>query len=239
MSSPGPEPQRFVIVPNRPHALRRGWWLPLAWLASLVLVWFWASSGGDAGLPTPSGGGASRAALQAKIDDLSQQVATLRRSDQISRNANLELQGTLADREEEISGLRADIDFYERLVGSTGQRHGLSVHQALFAPEPGGAWHYTVTLTQNINRGSITKGTMRLAVEGVRAGKLTTIGWDELKQKANAPGQPFSFRYFQQVEDSVMLPPGFTPQRVKVVLDAPGNPVDQSFPWTTAKTAGD
>ena len=240
MSSPGPEPQRFVIVPNRPHASRRWLWLALAWLASLAAVGYWASSRSGTGMPAiGTGMGGGTRALQAQIDDLRQQVATLKRSDQISRNANLDLQSTLADREEEISGLRADVDFYERLVGSTGQRHGLTVHQAVFAPEPGGTWHYTVTLTQNINRGAISKGTMRLAIEGVRAGKLTTVSWDELRQKPNAPGQPFSFRYFQQVEDTVMLPAGFTPQRVRVSLDAPGNPVDQSFPWTTAKNAGE
>jgi hypothetical protein len=75
-------------------------------------------------------------------------------------------------------------------------------------------------------------------VDGVRAGKLVTVKWDELLQTPNAPGKPFSFRYFQQLEDSVMLPPGFTPQRVRVSLTGSGPPVDQSFPWTAPKPPG-
>jgi hypothetical protein len=79
---------------------------------------------------------------------------------------------------------------------------------------------------------------MRLVVDGVRAGKLATVKWDELLQTPNAPGKPFSFRYFQQLEDSVMLPPGFTPQRVRVSLTGAGPAVDQSFPWTASKPPG-
>ena len=173
------------------------------------------------------------------LKQLRQQVATLKRSDQISRSANVDLQSTLADREEEISGLRADVDFYERLVGSTGQRHGLRVHEAEFAAENGGTWHYTVTLTQNLNRGAISKGEMRFSVEGVRGGKLATVSWDELLQKPGAAGKPFSFRYFQQVEDSVILPPGFTPQRVKVKLHGNGEDVEQTFAWQVGKTQGE
>src|SRR3954471_2338711 len=48
---------------------------------------------------------------QARIGELEQRVATLARSDQISRDANRDLQGTLAERDEEIAGLRSDVAF--------------------------------------------------------------------------------------------------------------------------------
>lgn len=243
MSSPGPDQPHFVIEPRNEHL--RGWLLIAAvlWLGSLVATWAlsmqWAS-------PTATAAGGERidvGKLQreqaAQLKDLRQQVATLKRSDQISRNANAQLQSSLTEREEEVSGLRADVDFYERLVGSTGQRQGLRVHEARFEPESAGTWHYTVTLTQNLNRGAISKGNMRLVVIGVRGGKLATIKWDELLQVPNAPGKPFSFRYFQQLEDSVMLPPGFKPQRVRVTLQGNGNTVDQVFAWDARKAPGE
>jgi hypothetical protein len=234
METPTPEPE--VSMP-RSHLL--GWMVfaAVAWVLSTAATW-WLASRVAAPAPAPVVAGAPLAAPadeSKELRALRQQVATLKRSDQISRNANIGLQGTLAEREEEISGLRADVDFYERLVGSTGQRQGLRVHEALFEPEAGGAWHYTVTLTQNLNRGANSKGGMRFAVEGVRAGKLQTIKWDELLQKPNAPAKAFSFRYFQQLEDSIMLPPGFTPQRVKVSLSGG---VEQSFPWQGGREGG-
>ena len=84
----------------------------------------------QANQPTP----AQMQALQKQIDVLEQRSATLSRSDQISREANRDLQGALAERDEEVAGLRADVAFYERFVGATAQRRGLSLHVA--AEEP-------------------------------------------------------------------------------------------------------
>ena len=233
MSGPSPH---YRIVAHRPgHG--RLWMLlvVLAWALSLLGTWWLASRHAAPGLAQARAEArAGEQALQAersRVAGLLQRQATLERSDRISRAANVEIQNSLAEREEEIAGLRADVAFYERLVGATGQRKGLSVHAVEFAPEAGGTWHYRAVLTQTLNRGAISTGQMSLAVEGVRAGKLARIGWDELHQRRGVPGQDYSFRYFQQLEGSVMLPAGFVPQRVRVSLRG-GDPVDQSFPWT-------
>ncbi len=243
MSTPAPDKPRFVVVPHRRHARVLLVAAGVAWLASLAGVGWWATARAVpelAQVRQELSLTARRAEeAEALVKQLRQNVATLRRSDQISRSANTELQATLAEREEEVSGLRADVAFYERLVGATGQRRGLSVHEAVFAPEAGGTWRYTVTLTQNLNRGAISKGEARLSVEGVKGGRLQTLAWEQLVQKPGAPGQPFSFRYFQQLEGSIMLPEGFTPQRVRVQLRADGQTVDQAFPWQGAEPRGD
>ncbi|MBW8311670.1 MAG: hypothetical protein K0M64_06495 [Rhizobium sp.] len=243
MSTPAPVKPRFVIVPHRPHARVLLAVAVALWLASLVATWWVASERAAPGLAKVRDeldlANRRVADSEALVRQLRQNVATLRRSDQISRSANTELQASLAEREEEVSGLRADVAFYERLVGATGQRRGLSVHEAVFAPEEGGTWRYTVTLTQNLNRGAISKGEARVSVEGVSQGRLRSLGWEELLQKPGAPGQPFSFRYFQQLEGSVMLPEGFTPQRVRVQLRSDGSTVDQAFPWQAQAPRGE
>jgi hypothetical protein len=243
MSTPAPEKPRFVIVPHRPHVRALLVAGLVLWVASLAGMYFWATGNAAPGLEkarTDLAVNTRRAAqAEALVKQLRQNVATLRRSDQISRSANTELQASLAEREEEVSGLRADVAFYERLVGATGQRRGLAVHEAVFAPETGGTWRYTVTLTQNLNRGAISKGEARMSVEGVSEGRLRSLRWEELLQKPGAPGQPFSFRYFQQLEGSVVLPEGFTPQRVRVQLRADGSTVDQAFPWQAETPRGD
>jgi hypothetical protein len=173
--------------------------------------------------------------LQGQVDELQQRVTTLSRSDQISREANRDLQGTLAERDEEIAGLRADVAFYERLVGSTAQRKGLSVHALKMQPQNDTAWHFTSTLTQNLNRGAVSTGALSLTIEGTRAGKLEKLAWADLRQQANAPGLGYSFKYFQQVEGDIFLPPGFAPVRVGVrLVPQSGAPVEQSFTWADA-----
>ena len=178
---------------------------------------------------------APAAAAPADVEGLQQQVATLRRSDQISRDANGALQKTLAEREEEIAGLRADVAFYERLVGATEQRRGLSVHALHLVPQAADVWHFTSTLTQNLNRGAISEGALSLAIEGTQGGALRQFEWGALRQRPGADGVPYSFKYFQQVNGEVFLPKGFTPTRVVVRLQPRGgSAIEQAYPWVEA-----
>lgn len=227
MSAPTPDP-RFVIVPARRHAWRWAALIALLWLASLAAVWWFF-----AGAAAPSAAPASPSPEQAAQSQ--QQMATLQMSDRISRQANRELQQTLAEREEEIAGLRADVAFYERLVGATGQRKGLNVHEVQMRRDNDGSWRYTATLTQNLNRGAVTKGDLTLSVEGTRDGKLTRLDWGQLLQNPQAPAQRFEFRYFQRLEGSVLLPQGFVPGRViaRVRADGGGG-AEQAFSWQDA-----
>lgn len=178
---------------------------------------------------------ATSQARRATIEDLEQRVATLTRSDQISRDANRDLQGTLAERDEEIAGLRADVAFYERFVGATSQRRGLTVHALQLQPQGAGAWHFTTTLTQNLNRGAVSSGRLTLSVEGTRDGALERLSWADLRRQAENPGVEYSFKYFQQIEGDLLLPAGFKPLRVRVrAVPAGGTAVEQAFPWAEA-----
>ena len=183
--------------------------------------------------PQPANAGERLREATARIDVLEQEAATLKRSDQISRQANADLQGTLAERDEEIASLRADIAFYERFVGATAQRHGLAVHELKLEPQRDPQlWHFVATLTQNLNRGAVNHGRLLLSVEASNGGRMQRLGWGELRQQQNAPGIEYSFKYFQQVEGDLVLPADFKPTRIAVRL-APqgGSAVEQSFSW--------
>ncbi len=183
---------------------------------------------------------AEREQLQSDYEELQQRVATLGRSDQISRDANRDLQGTLSERDEQIAGLRADVAFYERLVGATAQRRGLSVHalnmeSQSVQPQDDRVWHFQSTLTQNLNRGAVSAGRLTLEIEGANGGQLRTLDWDALRQREDAEGVEYSFKYFQQIEGDVLLPEGFSPVRVTVRLQPrSGAEVEQSFTWGQA-----
>lgn len=235
MSSSPPDDARFIVVPRRASDRVRRIAVQVGWPLSLLALWAfmaWRAEPAFTALREEHGAlKQDHAAAQAEIEVLKQQVATLSRSDQISRAANVEVQETLAERDEEIAALRADVEFYERLVGATGQRRGLNVHSAEFQPEAGGSWRYGITLTQNLNRGAISSGRLRFAVEGVAAGELKTLDWGTLRQADGAPAQEYSFRYFQKLEGSIVLPAGFTPQRVRVSLEGGAGRTEATVPW--------
>ena len=190
--------------------------------------------------PQPANAGERLREATARIDVLEQEAATLKRSDQISRQANADLQGTLAERDEEIASLRADIAFYERFVGATAQRHGLAVHELKLEPQRDPQlWHFVATLTQNLNRGAVNRGRLTLSVEASDGGRMRRLDWGTLRQQQAAPGVEYSFKYFQQVEGDIVLPPGVKPVRVIArLVPASGAPLEQGFTWGEATAAG-
>lgn len=230
---------RFAIVSEKPYLRRLFTAVLVAWVL-LAVAWgwlVWRDFSSDSGQLRSDFAMATKQqeSLKAENARLQQELAIAKRADFISRSANNLVQESLAEKDEQIAGLKADLDFYEQLVGSGARRQGLNVHKANFEAGTAGAWQYTVTLTQNINRGGMTSGQMEFAIEGVAGGKLKTLNWDELVQTPGAPGQSFSFRYFQALQGTVMLPPGFSPQRVKVSLKGASGKVEQTFDWSEAK----
>src|SRR5690606_36379625 len=138
-----------------------------------------------------------------------------------------------------IAGLRAVVAFHARVVGSTAQRHGLSVHELQLQAQQGPAWHFTVTLTQNLNRGAVNSGRLNLALEDSRDGKLQRLDWGQLRQQPDAPGLDYSFKYFQQLQGDILLPEGLQPIREIVRLQpARGAGVEQSLTWADATSSG-
>lgn len=236
-----PPPPRYVVTQQRPSR-RSGLWVGLAvlWAGSLGGAWIAASTTAAPRLPVISAEldetRGRLASVQAELDELRQREATLSRSDQISRAANKEVQDGLAQRDEQIARLRADLAFYERMVGPGAKPQPLNVHSVAFDPEAPGSWQYEVVLTQSLNRDGVTQGQLQLRVEGMRNGRPATLAWSEL-----SPGrqpQAFSFRYFQRLKGSVSLPPGFTPQRVRVDVRGGGVALDQAFGWNDISTTG-
>lgn len=226
---------RFVIVPRRPRSPLWALLLVALWLGSVAAAWMLSRQ--DAA-PTLDRLSAEHAALLASHDALQVEEETLRgdlklaqRAEQVMRDANRTLQEDLRQRDEEIAALRADVGFYERLVGGSAQRQGLSVHSLTMRADASGSVGYAITLTQSLKKGGLTRGEVSLVVEGVQDGRLTELGWDRLRQDADAAPQEFAFRYFQQVEGSIMLPDGFSPQRVRVLVNAGGQRSERVFSW--------
>lgn len=230
-------PPRYRIVPARPS--RRGLLpvlLGLAWVGSLAgVAWLAGHAGGArAGLDTQlDQAHAALAVARRELAGLRQRQAAAEQSDRISRAANQDLQGTLAEREHQVAALRADVAFYERLVGPTARRSGLGVYSSRFEPAGSDGWNYRIVLTQTLNRGAVSQGRMRLAIDGQRAGRPETLDGVALQP---AP-QEFSFRYFQELRGNVRLPAGFAPQRVRVsLLSGDQVAVQKQFPWPMAGT---
>lgn len=229
-------PPRFVV---RPHdasvGRRRALWVGVAWLASLILTALLAGSVTRHATPA-AGEQRQLKALTQQNDDLQQQVANLQRAGQVGDIANASLRKTLSEREEEISGLRADLGFYSRLTGGDAQREGLKVQEVRLQPVADShAWTLTLSLTQNAKRGDDVTGNAMASVEGLRGDKVVQLDWPSLGEAAQHDGMPFRFKYFQQLQSTLVLPADFRPTRLIIKAQATGDdPVTRTVAWGDA-----
>lgn len=221
---------------------RKRWlWLSVAWLLSLTTTaWVtWTLVRHPDLVPAVTHLTTHRAELKqalAENEQLKQALADLKRSEQVNEVAMRSLRGTLTEREEQISGLRADLGFYSRLVGSDGQRQGLRVQEVRVQPvSQSNAWNLTLSLTQNVRRGDEITGKATIVVEGLRGDKVEKLEWNALGDAAQKDGLPFRFKYFQQLHCTFVLPADFRPMRIRINAEADaGTAATRSVVWSEA-----
>ena len=76
-------------------------------------------------------------------------------------------------------------------------------------------------------------GVVNIAVEGVRNNAPAQLALSQIGGETRADGQvDFKFRYFQELQQDVTLPPDFEPRAVTVeVRSGKLQPVKESYPW--------
>jgi hypothetical protein len=228
---------RLVVVENNP---KRVWRIRLLiaalWIGSLLVSWYWVRAVTTPGLAQAESEIRRLSAELSQRDDeverLKTEVARFQRGEQVAESATGELQNALLARQEEISSLRADLNFFERLMEGGQQRPGLSIHslQLAGAGDPR-AFQFALTLSQNLKRNRPASGIASLTISGTRADKSERLTLADLGQDSDALS--FNFKYFQQLAGLVTLPEGFRPMAVRVRLKPEdGAVVEREFLWS-------
>ncbi len=234
------------LVVRSDDARQRRWiaaGILIAWLASVALAWWLGAqqAAPDLAETRERAAGSSRTAgeLVTTLDAARRQIAVLERSDQVSRLANESLQETLRTQEGDLAKLRDDLAFFQRLVGGETGRT-LKVQRLAVRPiGKSNAFGFRVMLTRNAQAGETNRGSVTLRVSGAGGGKLAELPWDRLQQETGATPLVYDFKYFQQLESSLILPAGFEPDRVVVRARAnDGSAIEESFAWQAALEAG-
>lgn len=237
-------PPRHAVQPAdasaASQARRNG--LIAAWLGSLLavaLISAWLAGSGAAPTANDNHG---RTSLRAQNGTLKQQLADLRQARTVDKVSMQRLQAALSSRDEQINGLRADLAFYARLVGGSGQRGALHLQNVRLSavPKAPRAWNLALTLTRNARKGDTVDGSVDIRVEGIEKGTLATLDWPHLNGSTQTPAPNFAFKYFQQLHSTLMLPEGFTPNRLTVTLrPRHGDSVSQTIDWSEALKKGE
>lgn len=214
---------------------RQRWVRGILWGAGFAVV-FLAGIAVGRGLGFPDGPAARAQKLATRNVALQEQVQDLQQQQQTNATALAALRTSLASRDDELQKLKQEQAFYAKLIGIDGNRSGVGVHGISLTPVTGTrAWNFVVTVVNTAEHADPSRGKLTLAVEGVRAGKLTTVGWSSLAGPDARDGVPFAFKFFQQLRGSFMLPRDFVPNRVAITLHPrDGAPITRKLDWKEA-----
>ena len=177
--------------------------------------------------------------LEDEISTLKEQVALLETHRQIDREAYREVEASLTELQAKIQEQRDAIAFYRGIVSPADGNKGLRVQDLkLTRGRNEREYNIRLVLVQALKHDRKVSGNVNLSIEGDLDGVEKTYSYAELLPEEGQAAWAFSFRYFQDFNRQVVLPDGFTPQRVKVEVESRTrsiSSIEESFAWTTSQ----
>ncbi len=167
-------------------------------------------------------------------EKLKTELAALELARNVERQAYGEVEKNLADLQSQVLKHREELTFYRGIVAPEDGIGSLRVQG--FQISPGGAdhhYHLQLVLVQSMRQDAAAAGAVTIAVEGVRNNAPVQLPLSQIGGDTRADGAvDFKFRYFQEIEQDIVLPPDFEPRAVTVeVRSGRLAPVRESYPW--------
>jgi len=154
--------------------------------------------------------------LENQIEELREQKAVLERASQIEKKAYAELDINMKIRQAELLELKEELAFYRGIVSPSNASAGLRLQR--FDIESTGqprGYRSKVVLTQVLKNHRMARGYVRLSMEGLLNGQLMTLSLKDLTEK-QIKEIKYRFKYFQNLEEDLILPEGFKPLRAMI-----------------------
>lgn len=179
------------------------------------------------------------AALETNIVALKEQIALLETHRDIDREAYTEVEVSLTELQAKIQEQKDAIAFYRGIVSPADGNKGLRVQDLqLTRGKAEREYNIRLVLVQALQHDRKVSGNVNLTIDGDQDGIEMTYTYAQLLPEESESGWAFSFRYFQDFDRRVILPDGFTPQRVNIEVESRTRSIAsiaESFSWTTGQ----
>jgi hypothetical protein len=183
-----------------------------------------------------------RRALQQRIEDgentiseLRAKVAQLESSTVGQTREREEVQRTIGDLQAQVARANQELAFFRGIVTQNANSAEVKIQQArMVATAAANKFRIRVTLVQPMKPDTVVSGTVVLSVDGEIDGKPGRADFATLSGGKRRE-IPFTFRYLENIEEEITMPPGMKPQQllVEVKSNKRGSaPVQQSYVWT-------
>ncbi len=178
-------------------------------------------------------------ALEDEINALREQIALLETHRHIDREAYRDVEESLTELQTKIQEQRDAIAFYRGIVSPADGKSGLRVQNLrLTRGKAEREYNIRLVLIQAMKHDRKVSGDVNLSIAGDQNGVETTYTYAQLLSDEAQRKWNFSFRYFQDFDRQIVLPDGFTPERVNIEVRSRTRSIksiEESFSWPTSQ----
>jgi hypothetical protein len=174
-------------------------------------------------------------AQEATISELRAKVAQLESSTVGQTREREEVQRTIGDLQAQVARANQELAFFRGIVTQNANSAEVKIQQArMVASAAANKFRIRVTLVQPMKPDTVVSGVVVLSVDGEIDGKPGRADFATLSGGKRRE-IPFTFRYLENIEEEITMPPGMKPEQllVEVRSNKRGSaPVQQSYVWS-------
>src|SRR5712672_1925881 len=153
----------------------------------------------------------------------------------VDREGYKQVERNLGDMQSQIARLTQDLSFYRGLVQPDSLVHVKVQQMQVVSDGAAGRFRLKFVLMQTGKPAASVTGNAMATIDGLLGGKPLSLSYAQVSPTHRA-SLTYSFRYFQDYDEPVQLPPGFEPTRIGVEIHS-GRDVahvfKQAFVWKT------
>ena len=174
-------------------------------------------------------------ANEATISELRAKVAQLESSTVGQTREREEVQRTIGELQAQVARANQELAFFRGIVTQNANSAEVKIQQArMVATAAANKFRIRVTLVQPMKPDTVVSGVVILSVDGELDGKPGRADFATLSGGKRRE-IPFTFRYLENIEEEITVPPGMKPEQllVEVRSNRRGSaPVQQSYVWS-------
>ena len=174
-------------------------------------------------------------ANEATISELRAKVAQLESSTVGQTREREEVQRTIGELQAQVARANQELAFFRGIVTQNANSAEVKIQQArMVATAAANKFRIRVTLVQPMKPDTVDSGVVILSVDGELDGKPGRADFATLSGGKRRE-IPFTFRYLENIEEEITVPPGMKPEQllVEVRSNRRGSaPVQQSYVWS-------
>ena len=176
--------------------------------------------------------------LEEHIIALKEEVALLETHRDIDREAYKDVETSLTTLQAKIQEQTDAIAFYRGIVSPADGTAGLRVQDLkLTRGQTERTYNVRLVLVQSLQHDRKVSGDVALSIDGDEGGSAISYSYTQLLPEESSASWPFSFRYFQDFDREIILPDGFTPEKITIEVRSKTRSItsiEESYSWAAS-----